>query len=74
MVEATNNEEEDWGDQDDWDNYGADNDEVPDVMMAEVEKEVEQDKQIQENMEQLDAMRKIREELMSSRIAKLTNW
>ena len=45
MVEATNNEEEDWGDQDDWDNYGAENDVDPDVM-AKLEKDVEHDKQI----------------------------
>ena len=42
--------------------------------MAEVTKEVEQDKLIANNMAQMDAMRKNIEELMASKIARLTNW
>ena len=43
-------------------------------MMAETSKEVEKERQIAENMKALAEMQKNREELMASKIAKLTRW
>ena len=63
-----NEEEEDWGD------YGQEDEYDTGKMMEDVENELKEEKAIAENMAMIESMQKNREEIMGSRIAKLTKW